>query len=263
MPYAAFSAGAIGNMIYCTLRATWPWRSGATCIAHAYRLINRSGRIRMCRLDVYIKPSAASVGAHANACRALRATVGNRRCTCQCISRAHSRHRQAQGAHANACRALRAAVGNRRCTCQCMPRAQSRRRQVAGATCQCMPPAQGRQRQAQVHMSTHAARSGPPSASEGAHANACRTSKPLSAIAGAHINACRALRAASGKRRCTYQRMPHAHTPPVEASAQHQLMPLIPSRRQPARQYLRSARPVSPRQLRTVFTIAKNPSVGT
>lgn len=192
MPYAAFSAGAIGNMIYCTLRATWPWSSGATCIAHAYRLINRSGRIRMCRLDVYIKPFAASAGAHVNACRALRAAVGKCRYTCQCIRRAHSRHRQVQvhmsmhaarleppsasvGAHANACRTLRAASDKRRCTYQRIPCAHSRHRQ------------------ARVHMPTHAARS-----------------KPLSAIAGAHINACRALIAASGNRRCTYQRMPRA-----------------------------------------------------
>ena len=166
------------------------------------------------------------------------------------------------GAHVNACRALRAAIGKCRCTCQCMPRAQ------------------GRSRQAQVHMPMHAARSEPPATSAGAHINACRA---LIATIGKRGCTCQRmphLKTAIGNRRCTFQCIPCAQsrqrqaqvhisthaarsTPPVEASAQHQLMPLIPSRRRPARQYLRSARPVSPRQLRTVFTIAKNPSVGT
>ena len=175
MTYAAFSAGAIGNMIYCTLRATWPWSSGATCIAHAYRLINRSGRIRMCCLDVYIKPSVASVGAHVNAYRALIATIGKRGCTCQRIRRAHSRHRQSQvhmsmhaarleppsasvGAHANACRTLRAASDKRRCTYQRIPCAHSHHRQARVHMPTHAAP-QNRYRQVHVHMSIHAARS--------------------------------------------------------------------------------------------------------
>lgn len=172
MPYAAFSAGAIGNMIYCTLRATWPWSSGATCIAHAYRLINRSGRIRMRCLAVYIKPFAASAGAHANACRTLRTTIGKCGSTYQRMPCAQGHRRQSQvhmsmhaarseppaaiaGAHINAYRALIATIGKRGCTCQRMLHLKTA---IGNRRCtfQCIPCAHSRHRQSQVHISTHA-----------------------------------------------------------------------------------------------------------
>ena len=163
-----------------------------TCIANAYRLINRSGRIRMCCLAVYIKPFAASVGAHANACRALRAAIGKCRCTCQRMPHVQSRRRQSQvhmsmhiarseppsaiaGAHANACRTLIAAIDKRRCTRQCMPYAQGRYRQARMHMPTHAAP-QNRYRQVQIHMPMHAARSEPPSTIAGAHINACARS---------------------------------------------------------------------------------------
>ena len=159
---------------------------------HRQRIINRSGRIRMCRLDVYIKPFAASVGAHANACRALRATVGNRRCTCQCISRAHSHHRQARvhmPTHtARSSRHRQSQVhmsmhaahsgplsAKRRCTYQRIPCAHSHHRQARVHMPTHAAP-QNRYRQSQVHISMHTVRSEPPATSAGAHINACARS---------------------------------------------------------------------------------------
>ena len=116
-------------------------KCGSTCqrIRRAHSR-HRQSQVHMSMHAARLEPPSASVGAHANACRALRAAIGNRRCTCQCIPHAQSRHRQAR-VH--------------------MPTHAA---------------PQNRYRQSQVHISMHTARSYPPSTIAGAHINACARS---------------------------------------------------------------------------------------